>query len=409
MKLEDVDIYNPDTHLTGVPHDQYELLRREDPVHWQPEPNGRGFWVVTKYEDLAYVSCHPELFSSYRGGGTIIEDYDGQDLAIARNLMINMDPPSHGKFRKLVSRGFTPRMTAYLEPRIKNVAQRLVDRVGAKGQCDFVAELAVPLPLEMIAELIGVPPEDREQLLKWTNRLLGYTDPELGSQDDMKVAAMEMMQYSVKLAATRKGKGTGEDLATILCNAAVDGEALNDMEFAMFVLLLSVAGNETTRNLLSNGIVLLMDHPEAREELKRDPSLMPNAIEELLRLVSPVTYMRRTATQDLVLGGKQIKEGDKIAISYASANRDEDKFENPHVFDIHRKNAREQVAFGIGQHFCLGSNLARLEIRVLLNEILERIPDMQRNGAYRRLRSSYLNGVKELQVKFTPEKKASAA
>jgi cholest-4-en-3-one 26-monooxygenase len=410
MKLEDVDIYNPDTHVQGVPHDQFELLRREDPVHWQPEPNGgRGFWFVSKYEDLAYISCHPELFSSYAGGGTIIEDYGGQDLAIARTLMINMDPPSHGKFRKLVSRGFTPRMTAYLEPRIKAVAKRLVDGVAQRGECDFVADLGIPLPLEMIAELLGVPQEDRGKLLAWTNRLLGYADPELGSREDMSVAAMEVMQYSFQLAATRKGKGTGEDLATILCNATVDGEALTDMEFAMFVLLLSVAGNETTRNLLSNGCVLLMEHPEIREELRRDPSLLPNAIEEMLRLVSPVTYMRRTATQDVVLRGKQIKAGDKIAICYASANRDEELFENPHVFDIRRKNARDHVAFGIGEHFCLGANLARLEIRVLLEEILRRIPDMERNGAYRRLRTSFLNGVKELQVKFTPENRASAA
>jgi cholest-4-en-3-one 26-monooxygenase len=320
-----------------------------------------------------------------------------------------MDPPSHGKFRKLVSRGFTPRMTTYLEPRIKAVAKRLVDGVAQRGECDFVADLGIPLPLEMIAELLGVPQEDRGKLLAWTNRLLGYADPELGSREDMSVAAMEVMQYSFQLAATRKGKGTGEDLATILCNATVDGEALTDMEFAMFVLLLSVAGNETTRNLLSNGCVLLMEHPEIREELRRDPSLLPNAIEEMLRLVSPVTYMRRTATQDVVLRGKQIKAGDKIAICYASANRDEELFENPHVFDIRRKNARDHVAFGIGEHFCLGANLARLEIRVLLEEILRRIPDMERNGAYRRLRTSFLNGVKELQVKFTPENRASAA
>ncbi len=409
MRLVDVDIYNPDIHVTAVPHDQYELLRREDPVHFQPMPSERGFWVVTKYEDLAYVSCHPEIFSSYAGGGTIIEDYEGQDLAIARNLLVNMDPPAHGKFRKLVSRGFTPRMTNYLEPRLRACAKRLVDGVGKVGQCDFVSELAVPLPLEMIAELIGVPPEDRTKLLSWTNRLLGYSDPELGSRQDMSLAAMEMMQYATRLAASRKGKDTGDDLATILCNASVDGEALTDMEFAMFVLLLSVAGNETTRNLLSNGIVLLMQHPEVREELRSDLSLLPNAIEEMLRLVSPITYMRRTAVRDVELRGKQIKAGDKIAISYASANRDEEVFENPHVFDIRRKNAREHVAFGIGEHFCLGANLARLEIRIVLEEILRRIPNMELDGAYRRLRSSYLNGVKELRVKFPPERSVSAA
>ncbi len=410
MRLEDVDIYDPTTYLKGVPHDQFELLRREDPVHFQREPNGgRGFWVITKYEDLAYISCHPEIFSSWAGGGTIIEDYEGQDLAIARNLIVNMDPPAHGKFRKLVSRGFTPRMTAYLEPRIKACATRLVSSVGQRGRCDFVSELAVPLPLQMIAELLGVPADDREKLLKWTNRLLGYTDPELGSREDMSVAAMEMVQYSQKLAASRKGKDTGEDLATILCNASVDGEALTDMEFAMFVLMLSVAGNETTRNLLSNGMVLLMQHPEVQQELVKDLSLLPNAIEELLRLVTPVTYMRRTAVKDVEMRGKLIKSGDKIAICYASANRDEELFPDPHRLDIRRRNAREHVSFGIGQHFCLGSNLARLEIRLLMEEILTRLPDMRMEGAYRRLRSSYLNGCKELQVSFTPENRASAA
>jgi len=409
MRLEDVDIYDPAAHAKGVPHDQYELLRREAPVHFQREPNGRGFWVITKYEDLAYVSCHPEIFSSWMGGGTIIEDYEGQDLAIARNLIVNMDPPAHGKFRKLVSRGFTPRMTAYLEPRIKACAKRLVDSVAQRGQCDFVPELAVPLPLQMIAELIGVPADDRGKLLNWTNRLLGYTDPEVGSREDMGVAAMEMVQYSQKLAASRKGKDTGEDLATILCNASVDGEAINDMEFAMFVLMLSVAGNETTRNLLSNGMVLLMQNPQIQEELVKDRSLLPNAIEELLRLVSPITYMRRTAVKDVEMRGKLIKAGDKLAICYASANRDEELFPDPHRIDIRRANAREHVAFGIGTHFCLGANLARLEIRILMNEILERLPDMRMDGPHRRLRSSYLNGVKELQVKFTPESRATAA
>ncbi len=409
MRLEDVDIYDPAAYVSGVPHEQFELLRREDPVHFHREPNGRGFWVVTKYEDLAYVSCHPELFSSFLGGGTIIEDYEGQDLAIARNLIVNMDPPVHGKFRKLVSRGFTPRMTAYLEPRIRECATRLVNNVGKRGACDFVTELAVPLPLQLIAELIGVPADHREKLLSWTNRLLDYADPTVGSRQDMALAAMEMVQYSQILAASRKGKDTGDDLATILCNASVDGAALSDMEFSMFVLMLSVAGNETTRNLLSNGMVLLMKNPEQQRELVNDLSLLPNAIEEMLRMVTPVTYMRRTAVKDVELHGKLIKGGDKIAICYASANRDEDVFPDPHIFDIRRSNAREHVAFGIGEHFCLGTNLARLEIRILMEEILSRLPDMRMEGAHRRMRSSYINGVKELQVKFTPESRATAA
>jgi len=401
MKLSEVDIYSPEQYRVGVPHEQLSLLRREDPVHWQQIPGERGYWVITKHEDLCLISRDPKRFSSYSGGGTIIEDYEGQDLAIARNLIVNMDPPSHGKFRKLVSRGFTPRMTAHLEPRIARIATRLVDAIVDRGRCDFVQALAMPLPLEMIAELLGVPDQDRPKLLDWTNRLLGYADPDVGSREDMTIATMEMAQYSHKLAASRKGKGTGEDLATILCNAAVDGDALNDMEFAMFVLMLSVAGNETTRNLLSGGMRLLIDNPHAYAQLSAETSLIPNAIEEMLRMVSPVTYMRRTATVDVVLRGKTIKAGDKVALCYASANRDEDVFGDPHAFDIQRHNAKDHLAFGIGEHFCLGANLARLELRLLFQEILARIPDMQLDGPVKRMVSNYINGIRQMPVRFS--------
>jgi cholest-4-en-3-one 26-monooxygenase len=410
MKLKDIDIYGLDHYeQAGPPHEQLDFLRKHDPLHWQEIPGERGYWVVTKYEDLGMMSRDPKRFSSHEGGGTIIEDYEGNDLSIARNLMVNMDPPSHPKFRKLVSRGFTPRMTAHLEPKVEAIAKRLVDAVAESGECDFVESLAVPLPLEMIAELLGAAEEDRPKLLGWTNRLLGFSDPELGSRADMSVATMELAQWSHKLAASRKGKDTGEDLATILTNGSVDGDALNNMEFAMFVLLLSVAGNETTRNLFSQGTILLMENPKAVEEIRADWSLLPNAIEEMLRMASPLTYMRRTAMEDVELRGKTIKKGDKIALCYASANRDEEKFEDPHTFNIHRKNAGEHVAFGIGQHFCLGANLAKLEIRILYKELLARLPDMKPNGNVRRLRSNYINGIKEMPIRFTPEARVSAA
>lgn len=410
MQLSEVDVYDTRQYVTGVPHEQFELLRREDPVHWQEIPGERGYWVITKHEDLCWASRNPQLFSSWIGGGTIIEDYEGTDLQIARNLMVNMDPPAHHKYRKLVSRGFTPRMTAYLDPRISTIAKRLVDAVAHKGECDFVQDLAIPLPLEMIAELLGWPAEDRHKLLGWTNRLLGFSDPELGSRQDMSVATMELAQYTHKLAASRKGKSEGEDLATILLNASVDGDALNDMEFAMFVLLLAVAGNETTRNLFSGGVKLLSEHPDAQRELREDLSLIPNAIEEMLRVVSPITYMRRTATQDIELRGKTIKKNDKIALCYASANRDEEVFgDNVNTFDIHRENARDHVAFGIGEHFCLGANLARLELRVMFEQIISRLHNLELVGDHRRIQSNYLNGVKEMHVRFTPERSVDAA
>lgn len=402
MELADVDVYDPSKYGTrGVPHDELALLRQQDPVHFQPIQGERGYWVITKYEDVDFISRNPEIFSSYVGGGTIIEDYDGADLAIARNLIVNMDPPAHNKFRRLVSRGFTPRMTAYLEPKIRGVAKRLVDGVVDRGHCDFVQDLAVPLPLLMIADMLGVEEADRPKLLDWTNRLLGYADPELGSRQDMSVAAMEVVQFAQKLAATRRGKDTGEDLSTILCNASVDGEALTDMEFSLFVMGLMVAGNETTRNLFSGGAVLLMQHPHVQRQLRENLDLLPNAIEEMLRLVSPVNYMRRTATRDVELRGKTIKAGDKVALYYASANRDEDVFGSDSMeFDIERENAREHLAFGVGQHFCLGANLARLELRVLWEEIITRLHDLEPAGAQRRLQSNYINGIKELQVSF---------
>jgi cholest-4-en-3-one 26-monooxygenase len=411
MRLEDIDICSPDTYVNGVPHEAYRLLRKEAPVHFFKETGsvwtegverGPGFWALTKYADMVAVSKDPTRFSSARGG-TNIEEVSPEDLSVIRLLMVNMDPPEHGKFRRLVSMGFTPRMVALLEPRIRQVANQLLDGIAGKGEADFVQSIAVELPLQVICEFLGVPHEDRHKVIDWSNRLLGFDDPELNtSPADAKIAAMEMWMYASELTEVKKVT-PGEDLISILLKAELEGLKLTEEELYSFFLLLSVAGNETTRNLVSGGLLALMEHPEQRALLVANPALIPSAAEEMLRWVCPLNYFRRTATVDLEIRGVKIREGDKVAMFYPSANRDEDVFPHADKFDILR-TPNEHLSFGIGEHFCLGANLARLEIRVLFEELLRRLPDMALNGPVRKLRSNFINGYKSLPVRFTPEK-----
>ena len=403
MRLAEIDLYDPDLFVAAVPHDAFRLLRKEAPVHFLKEPNGPGFWAVTKYEDVVNISKDPQRFSSARGG-TNIQDYPPEDLSVIQLLMLNMDPPQHGKFRRLARQGFTPRMVAQLEPRVRTVTNEILDKVAFDGSCDFVTKIAAELPLQVIAELMGIPVDDRALLFDWSNRLIGFDDPEFqNSPADGKIAATEMWMYANQLGESRKNK-EGDDLVTVLVNASVDGEQLTEMEFDSFFLLLAVAGNETTRNLISGGMLALIEHPEQRARLLKDPSLIPSAVEEMLRWVTPVMYFRRTATRDTELRGQKIKENDKVVMYYPSANRDESVFVDGDRFDVGR-TPNEHVAFGTGEHFCLGTSLARLEIRVLFEELLRRLPDIELDGKVRRLRSNFINGYKEIPVRFTPQKR----
>ncbi|MCA9680217.1 MAG: cytochrome P450 [Kofleriaceae bacterium] len=395
-----VDVYDLDRYVEGVPHDAFRVLRAEAPVYFHPEPDGVGFWAITKYADVVQISKDPYTFSSWRGG-TNIKDYPPDSLDIIRMLMLNMDPPQHNKFRRLTSTGFTPRMIARMEEYIRAAARKIVDDVAPLGACDFVTKIAAELPLVVICDIMGVPQEDRHLVFDWSNRLIGFDDPEFQtSLDDAQIAASELWAYANQLAEERKGKG-GKDLVSVLLDAEIDGEQLDEMEFDAFFLLLSVAGNETTRNLISGGMVALMEHPEQRARLLADPTLLPSAVEEMLRWVTPVIHFRRTATRDVELRGQPIKENDKVVLYYASANRDEEVFADGHRFDIGR-TPNDHIAFGIGQHSCLGLNLARLEIKVMFEELLRRMPDIEPAGPARRLRSNFINGVKELPVRYTP-------
>jgi cholest-4-en-3-one 26-monooxygenase len=402
MRLSDVELHDPDVFVRGVPHEAFRLLRAQAPLHFHHEPGGRGFWVVSKYEDIVTVGKDPGRFSSHRGGTNIL-DYPPENLSTIQLLMLNMDPPQHNKFRRLVSQGFTPRMVNKLEKRIQEVARTIIDNIAAKGECDFVRSVAAELPLQVIAELLGIPFEDRAKLFDWSNRLIGFDDPEFQTSiEDGTQAAMEMWTYANELAETRRGKVTDE-IVSVLLNAEVDGVGLTEMEFDAFFLLLSVAGNETTRNLISGGLLALIEHPDQRARLVTDPSLIPSAVEEMLRWVTPVMYFRRTATRDTDLRGIPIKENQKVCVYYTSANRDEEVFPDGDRFDVGR-TPNEHLAFGVGQHFCLGNSLARLEIRVMFEELLRRIPDMEIAGPVRRLRSNFINGYKQIPVRFTPEK-----
>jgi cholest-4-en-3-one 26-monooxygenase len=398
-----IDLYSPDTYAQSMPYDTFAQLRRESPVYWQNEPDGPGYWALMRYEDIVTVSNDNVLFSSYLGG-TNLEDASPEGLAMVRTMMVNMDPPQHTKYRRLVSTGFTPKMIASMEPHVREITRAIVDDVAARGECDFVTDIAARLPLHVIAEMMGVPQDMHEQVFNWSNRLIGFSDPEYStSQEDAQQAAMEMFMYANTLAVDRKANPR-DDLVSVLINAEVEGERLTEADFDGFFLLLAVAGNETTRNLMSGAIVALMEHPEQRQRLIDDPSLMPLAVEEFLRWVSPLIYFRRTASRDTEIGGQKIRAGEKVAMYYPSGNRDEAIFERGDEFDVGRTPNPHMAFGGGGNHFCLGASLARLEIRCMFEELLTRLPDMELAGPVSRLRSNFINGIKHIPVRYTPRR-----
>jgi len=401
VKLRDVDLVNRDTYVKGVPHEMFEVLRREAPVFWHDEEDGRGFWAVTRYEDVVAVNRDNELYSSSRGSALIMDQPEDM-LAQQRLMMLNMDPPMHTRYRLLVNKGFTPRTVGRLEERIRELTNEIVDKVSEKGSCDFVVDIAAELPLQVIAEVMGVPMEDRHKVFDWSNRMIGAEDPEYAVAPEAAMeASMELYAYANRLAAEKRANPS-DDIISVLLQAEVDSERLSELEFDLFFLLLSVAGNETTRNLIAHGMLALIEHPDQRDKLLRDPSLLAGAVEEMLRFGTPVMHFRRTASRPTEIAGQSIAEGDKVVIWYISANRDETVFPDPHRFDVER-SPNEHVAFGGGgPHFCLGANLARLEIRAMFEEVLRRLPDMELAGPAERLRSNFINGIKHMPVTFTP-------
>ena len=401
MTASRIDLKSPDLYAEGVPYAFFDRLRNSEPVYWQPEEDGTGYWAVTKHADVVAVSRDSATFSS-AVGTTQIDDFDDETRAKQAAMLVNLDPPDHTRLRQLVSRGFTPRMVKSLEAHIRDICSQIVDDLLDAGEVDFVRRAAAPLPLEVIAALLGAPSSDVDRLYDWSNRMIGFDDPEYATtQADGELAAMEIFLYANELAAQRRIEPR-DDIVTKLVQPDENGDTLTEMEFNMFFVLLVVAGNETTRNATAGGMQAFIDHPEQWRRLQAEPELAATAVEEILRWVTPVMDFRRTATRDAMIGDQPVVAGDKVVIYYPSANRDEDVFDAPYCFDIAR-TPNPHVAFGgSGIHFCLGAHLARLELRILFETMAARIDRVEPTGPITRLRSNFISGIKKMPVRILP-------
>jgi cytochrome P450 len=397
--LDEIDLSDHDAFLERVPHEWFRTLRREDPVHFNPEKDGPGFWAVTRYADIREVHRHVELYSS-EIGGTSLEDLDPDQIE-ARKSMIDMDPPRHDELRGLIARRFTPRAVKLWEDQVRMVTDRVLDAALPKGEFDFVAEVSSEIPMQVFAEILGVPQEDRRYIIELGDRLLGNQDPEfaLPSDDSHRLlpfsspAAIEMFEFGRKMAAARR-KEPRNDIVTQLAF-----EPLTQREFDVYFVLLATAGNETTRHTITHGLLALLEHPEEMERLRSDPSLYPSAAEEMLRWATPVHHFRRTTTQETELAGTRIPAGAKVTTWFVSGNRDETVFEEPDRFDIAR-SPNKHVTFGPGGiHHCMGAHLARQEIRIAFEELLKRAREIELTGKPERLRSNFFNGIKRMPVR----------
>ena len=406
-----ISLFDPDSYRGGPPHAYLRRLRQEAPVCWHERPGPEvssaskldtGYWVLSKHQDVMDASRNPHLFSSYVGTSFLMDPKE-EDLPGLQAMLINMDPPGHVKYRRLVQRGFTPRMVAELEPRIRAHARRIVDNVARKGSCEFVTEIACELPLILICELMGVPDEDRPQIFDWSNALIGSDDPEMKAGADPMQVSAQMWMYSNALAQKKREQQPDETLISKYVHGEVDGMKISEFELNNFFLMLAVAGNETTRNATSHFMRLMSEHPDQFELLKTDVDrLLPGAIEEALRFAPPVVAFRRTALQDTEIRGVRIAKGDKVWLSYPSANRDEEVFADPDRFDI-RRSPNHHLSFGIGEHFCLGANFARMQLHSIMREVVTRLPDIRVVTPPKFQRSNLIHGIREMRVEFTPE------
>ncbi|MBW2314768.1 MAG: cytochrome P450 [Deltaproteobacteria bacterium] len=409
VPLDELDIVGPATYAAdGYPHAAWARLRREDPVHWVERGIDRPFWAITKHADLIWLSRQPKAFLN-GPRLAVFPDFTNEpnangDDPFARHLL-NMDPPDHAAFRKVTAFRFTPRTVKRLLPSVESITKELLDEAAAGGETrdgDFVSLFAAKLPLIVLADLLGVPREDWDQMFRWTNRTIGSTDPEFQDTGEAGDAANEarnaLFQYFWELAEKRRASPR-DDLVSVIANAKIEGEHLPPLELLSYYFLLVVAGNETTRNALSGGLLALLENPAELEKLRANRALVDPAVEEIVRWTSPVIQFCRTATDDVELRGKKIRAGDNLCLFYPSANRDEEVFPDGDAFRVDRQ-PNPHLAFGIGEHFCLGANLARMELRVAFRHLVARLEHVELAGEVERLRSSFVGGIKRVPIRY---------
>ncbi|MBX9640027.1 MAG: cytochrome P450 [Mycobacteriaceae bacterium] len=394
-----VDLASPDAFVNGVPHEALAMLRRTDPVHWQPMDGEPGFWAVLRHADVVQVARHPEIFSANRGG-IVVEDLPPERLARMRNMLAAMDPPRHNVHRAPLSLHFRPRAIARLEDRVRDICQAIMAQARERGEVEFVHEVASALPTHVVGELFGLPPHDWLYLQKLAERITSSQDPDLaGSEYGDGAGGAEMAAYAMEFATERRRENPGNDLTSAILIANFGGQPMSDLDFGGFFVQLVTAGNDTTKAMLSSGLLTLLRHPQQMAELRYDPSLLPRAVDEIVRYDNPLHYFRRTALVDTDLSGTPIKAGDKVAMYYTSANRDETVFPNPQAFDI-RRHPNPHLSFGMGGHFCLGAHLARLEGRIFFQELLAAFPRIELAGEPVRIRSNLNNSLKRLPIRL---------
>jgi cytochrome P450 len=408
-----VDVFDPRVFARGIPHEAFRRLRDDEPVAWQPEhavgewPAGPGFWAVTRYADVRHVLATPADFSSWLRA-TQIRDVEGDDLHFIRRMILNMDPPEHLRLRRLVTAAFANRRLERFREAVRARAAAALDAVAGAGACDLPVQVSDDFPLINLAELLGMPAEDRHLILRWVDRVIGYQDPEHGEvvRDERgrpvnpRSPAMlaDMFEYADALAGRKRAR-PADDVMTALVQARLDGERLTREELQMFFFLLVIAGSDTTRSAIPGGVLALAEHPDEYARLRADPALLPSAVEEILRWHPPVLSFRRTATRAVELGGRRIAAGDKVVVYHVSAHYDEREFADPFRFDVARTPNRH-LAFGHGPHKCLGAHFARLQLDAFFGELLRRLPRVELDGPVVRLTSNFINGINHLPIRW---------
>ncbi|MGX1809989.1 cytochrome P450 [Nocardia sp. NPDC055321] len=391
------DIYDPQLHVDGPIHEIFADLRRTDPVHWQDMPGEPGYWAVLRHADVSYVARNPRLFSA-EIGGVVLENQPPERLETTRNMLLMMDPPRHTDYRKPLAEHFKSRVIGELEDRVRALTGQLLD--GVEGEVEFVHDVAGVLPSQVVGGLFGIPEADWPDIRRWAEQSTSQQDPELIGDFDTTADLTKMAVYAIQFAMARRAGEPEPDLTSLILDGEFGGKTMSELEFGSFFTQLVIAGNDTTKTILSSGLQLLLEHPDQLRELRADPALIPGAVEEILRYANPLHYFRRTATADTEINGVPVKSGDKVAMWYTSANRDETVFTDPQRFDIHR-NPNPHLSFGLAQHFCLGVHLARMEGRVFFEELLARFPVIEQTGESRRIRSNLNNGLKSLPIRLS--------